>query len=183
MIVSHVLEAKYFPNTDFWSRCYELTLPSHGGLSGALNLLEASVHWKVGLDHNISIWVNLWIPGETQTITYGPRANSDIQCVSQLIDLVERSWSCPQPKALKRIWSSSKVRILVFTLLVVVIECCKQLKMPFKKLKLHHASSFLITFRQYKIFVSKKLLILWLVVEVSKKQSIVIMLVLTRNKN
>ncbi|XP_040956169.1 uncharacterized protein [Gossypium hirsutum] len=92
-LLTRVLKAKYFPNSDFF-KAQLGNLPSFTWKSiwAARGLLDNGRCWRVGRGDQISIWGDSWIPGiPTDRITIQAN-NVNVELVSDLIEPTSRSW-------------------------------------------------------------------------------------------
>ncbi|KAH1107407.1 hypothetical protein J1N35_011175 [Gossypium stocksii] len=92
-LLARVLKAKYYPSTDFLNaRLRNLPSLTWRNIWSARGLLEKGLCWRVGKGDRISIWEDLWLPGNEGENLQHLRRNADIELVSDLIEEESRTW-------------------------------------------------------------------------------------------
>ncbi|KAA3454784.1 reverse transcriptase [Gossypium australe] len=92
-LLSQVLKAKYFPNSDFTNaRMGNSPSLTWRSVWAAKGLLENGLCWRVGKGDQISIWEDRWIPGGEIINSSNDGENTEIKSVADLIEVSTRRW-------------------------------------------------------------------------------------------
>ncbi|KAA3472069.1 reverse transcriptase [Gossypium australe] len=92
-LLTQVLKAKYFPNSEFINaRMGNSPSLTWRSVWAAKGLLENGLCWRVGKGNQISIWEDRWIPGGEMINRSNDGENTEIKLVADLIEMSTRSW-------------------------------------------------------------------------------------------